>query len=90
MQPVSSQPFRRMPFDCMFSVPDKAIILRIPENAIGAEAVFAPDRHVDGCRRQRKRIEASEFISETSLLWILTVLFFDYSFLFTGTQIALW
>ena len=34
--------------------------------------------------------EASEFISETSLLWILTVLFFDYSFLFTGTQIALW
>ena len=67
-----------------------AVLLRIPENVIGSETVFAPDRHVDGCRRQRKRIEASEFISETSLLWILTVLFFDYSFLFTGTQIALW
>ena len=35
-------------------VPDKAIILRIPENAIGSEAVFAPDRHVDGCTRQHR------------------------------------
>ena len=35
-------------------IPDKAIIIRIPENTIGSEAVFAPDRHVDGCGRQHE------------------------------------
>ena len=35
-------------------VPDKAITLRIPENAVRSEAVFAQDRHVDGCRRQHR------------------------------------
>ena len=45
---------------------NRAILLMILENAIGSEAVFDPDKHVDGCRRQHKERGLGANSSKTS------------------------